>query len=553
MIYNIIIVFIFIPFILFPNISTSQTKKTKKINKTIEEKIKEKLIEKTQEADEINAKNKLISSQKEVNKNTDATNSDTNGEKTYKNLTDLIIDIFSNIDFNDSKISFTLLDDKSKELISVNKDLKLNPASVSKLIISLAAIKYLGLNYKFKTNFYIDNEIDKDGILDGNLIIKGFGDPNLLSEDIYKIIDFLKIIGLKEIKGNIIIDLSFFDKKYSIYKMKKEDDSRAYAAFNNALPLNYNSFKFIIKPYIDEEDENNNKININISYPASMLIKLKNKLVLSKWYSKIKAKTSKSRYHNTKLELKGRINKKINLLVFYRRIQNPDYYFGKIFFKMLKYSKIKVRGKLRIRYNDQIKNKKNVKLLYSYHTKYLLDTLIVMNRYSNNFIAEQLLKIVGAKFSKTKESKGIGSWKNGIKAVKNMLKTDIKINPDTYQYTNASGLNDANFFSSSQIAKILYFVKNNFDYKWYLLSTLPKIGISGTLRRYCLSEDCKGAVIAKTGSLRTTVALAGFINVSNKLHTFSLLINFDSSKEKFRKLLKQAKRLVTNLTSLEHL
>jgi len=553
LIYNIIIVFLLIPFVLFSNITKSQTQINKKINKTIEEKIKKKRIEKTKEADEINTKNKIVTSQKEINKSPDITNSNTDGEKTYKNLTELIIDIFSNIDFNDSKISFTLLDDKSKELISVNKDLKLNPASVSKLIVSLAAIKYLGLNYKFKTNFYIDNEIDKDGILDGNLIVKGFGDPNLLSEDIYKIINFLKIIGLKEIKGNIIIDLSFFDKKYSIYKMKKEDESRAYAAFNNALPLNYNSFKFIIKPYIDEENENNNKIDINISYPASMLIKLKNKLVLSKWYSRIKAKTSKSRYHNTELELTGRINKKINLLLLYRRIQNPDYYFGKIFFKMLRYSKIKVRGKLRIKYKNQIKHNKNVKLLYSYHTKYLLDTLIVMNRYSNNFIAEQLLKIIGAKFSKTEESEGIGSWENGIKAVKEMLKIDIKIAPNTYQYTNASGLNDANLFSSSQIAKILYFVKNNFDYKWYLLSTLPKIGISGTLKRYCLSENCRGAVIAKTGSLRTTVALAGFINISNKLHTFSLLINFDSSKEKFRKLLKQAKNLITNLTSLENL
>ncbi len=586
LIYNVIITFIIIVVVFFTdtvygvaNIVKPETKSTENIKKTVEEKIKEKLAEK-----KCCVEKQIIASQqqqhskskKEVKKSSDSGKGDkglcsntmketgvvsqscpcSNGdkeEKTYKNLTELVIDIFSNIDFNDTKISFTLLDDKSNILISVNKDLALNQASVSKLIVSLAAMKYLGLNYKFKTNFYIDNEIDKDGVLDGNLIIKGFGDPNLLTEDIYKIIDFLKIIGLKEIKGNIIIDLSFFDKKYTIYKMKEEDESRAYAAFNNALPLNYNSFKFVIKPYIDEENEEKNKINVNISYPASLLIRLKNKLVLSKWYSRIKAKTLKAKYHNTKLELKGRVNKKINLLVFYRRIQNPDYYFGKIFFRMLKYSKIKVKGRLKLKYKNQIRHKKDIKLLYSYHTKYLLDTLIVMNRYSNNFIAEQLLKIIGAKFSKTDDSDGIGSWENGIKAVKEMLKTDIKISPDSYRYTNASGLNDANFFSSYQIARILYYVKNNFDYKWYLLSTLPKIGISGTLKRYCLSENCKGAVIAKTGSLRTTVALAGFINVSDKLHTFSLAVNFDSSKQKFRKILKQAKDLITNLTELENL
>ena len=543
LIYNIIVLFVLFPFVIFTKEISPKKDNFKK--KTMELQIKEEL-NKNIEAQQ-NLKKTIKNNKKKIT-------TDPLPVKQYKSLTELIIDIFSNIDFKDSKVSFSLLDPNSNLIASINKDLNLNQASVSKLIVSLAAIKYLGLNYRFKTNFYADAEIDNNGVLDGNLIVKGFGDPNLLSQDIYKIINFLKMIGLKEIKGNIIIDLSFFDRQYSIYNLKEEDDSRSYAAFNNALPLNYNSFKFTVKPYIDEENEENNKVNINISYPASLIIKLKNKLTLSDRYSRIKAETSKAKYyHNTKLELKGRVNKKINLLFFYRKIHNPDYYFAKIFFKMLKYSKIKIKGRLKIKYTDQIKNKRTVSLLYSYQTRYLLDTLIVMNRYSNNFIAEQLLKIVGAEYSKTKEKEGIASWEDGINAVKEMLKNDIKIDPANYKYSNASGLNDANFFSSYQIAKILYYVKNNFNYKWYLLSTLPKIGVSGTLRRYCMTEDCKGAVIAKTGSLRTTVALAGFINVKNKLYTFSLAINFNSSKKKFRKILKKAKELISNLTSLENL
>jgi len=142
------------------------------------------------------------------NTHTEKTDKDKNSEKLeqYESITELLVDIFSELDFKDSQFSFTLLDEKGKSKASVNKDLKLNQASVSKLIVSLAALKYLGLNYRFKTNFYIDGEIDKDGVLDGNLIIKGYGDPNLLTEDIYKIIDFLKLIGLKEIKKNIILD-----------------------------------------------------------------------------------------------------------------------------------------------------------------------------------------------------------------------------------------------------------------------------------------------------------------------------------------------------------
>jgi D-alanyl-D-alanine carboxypeptidase/D-alanyl-D-alanine-endopeptidase (penicillin-binding protein 4) len=175
-----------------------------------------------------------------------------------------------------------------------------------------------------------------------------------------------------------------------------------------------------------------------------------------------------------------------------------------------------------------------------------------MNRYSNNFIAEQLLKIIGAKYNKKLNKQEKGTWESGIKAVKEMLKNDIGIQPNSYKYQNASGLNDSNFLSSYQIAKILYYIKNNFDYKWYILSTLPKIGISGTLKRYCLNEDCSGSVIAKTGSLRTTVALAGFINKNNQLYTFSIAVNFKSSKKKFRKLLKYFKSFMTELTSLNN-
>jgi PBP4 family serine-type D-alanyl-D-alanine carboxypeptidase len=551
--YNFIIFLVFIPILIFSNTTLPSTKKKsdenilKKIEKASKD--EENILKKIEKASKEKEKIQEKLNEKAINES----NQESPPVKQYKSLAELIIDIFSDLDFKDTKISFTLINDKAKSIISINKDLVLNQASVSKIIVSLAAIKYLGLNYRFKTNFYIDNDIDKDGVLDGNLIIKGFGDPNLLTEDIYKIIDFLKLIGLKEIKGNIIVDLSYFDKKYSIYQLKDEDSSRAYSAFNNALPLNYNSIKFSMKPYIDEEDETKNKVNVNVSYPGSLVVKLKNKLTVSKRYSRIKAETFEEKYGYTGLKLTGRINKKINLFVFYRKIQNPDYYFGKIFIRMLKYSRVKVKGRLLLRYTNQVKNKSNVKLLYSHTTKHLFDTIVLMNRYSNNFIAEQLLKIIGAKTSKTEDSLGVGSWENGIIAVKKMLKEDIGIDESKYTYTNASGLNDADFFSSSQIAKILHYIKNNFDYKWYMLSTLPKIGITGTLKRYCLNEDCKGSIIAKTGSLRTTVALAGFINVANKLHSFSLAINFDSSKEKFRKLLLKTKELMSNITSLENL
>ena len=538
--------------------SSLDIKKDKEINKRKNKKndlivniksSREEKIKKREELEKEKSSKKESSNVKKIDLSTEVKDENKKEESIEpKKLTvkDILIDIFSDLDFLDTKISFTLLNELGKPVLSVNPDLSLNQASVSKVIITLATIKYLGLNYRFKTEFYIDGEIDEKGVLDGDLIVKGYGDPNLLISDIYKIVDFFKLSGLKKINGNLIIDLSYFDKVHSIYSLQKEDDSRSYAADNSALPLDYNSFKFSVTGKSTLEE----KPLIKISYPASYFIKLKNRLVTSKRWSHYKFKTKDKRWKMTELEAKGRVKLDSPVRFYYRKVRNVDYYFGKIFYKILRKNGIRVTKRLRVKYDDQLKDRKEATLYYAHHTKYLFDTLILMNRYSNNFIAEQLLKIIGAETSTTESKQG--SWSLGIKAIKKMLREDVKID-DSYKYETASGLNEANFFSSFQIARILYYAKTNFDYKWYLLSTLPKIGVSGTMRRYCLNEDCKGVVLAKTGTLRTTIALAGFLKGKKKIYTFSLAVNFKKSRKKRNKVLRKSKQLITNIIDIEEL
>ncbi len=454
----------------------------------------------------------------------------------FSNSQATIEGFFSDDVFKNSEITFSILDKDGKKLVGINSEKSLNQASVSKLIITLAALKELTLGFRFKTDFYTTVELPLNGILEGDLVIKSYGDPNLEMEDLYKIVEDLKLRGLKEIKGGVIFDFSFFDKEQNIYTLKYEDDSRSYAALNSVAPLNYNAFKFSVSPS-EKEDE---LAFINIVSPISKMIIIKNELKTSLKRSSFKIKTTPLKNGKTELSIIGRVNKDSKPMIFYRKIHNPDMVFKTMFRNILVKSGIKVRKNTKTVYENTIKYE-TLKDFYTFYTRNILDTLILMNRYSNNFIAEQLLKIIG----KTEEKSA--SWEVGIKKIKDILENDVKLKENSYTYINASGLNDANFFSSEQIAKILVYIYQNFDYKWYVLSTLPKMGISGTMRRYCLNNDCKGNIIAKTGSLRSTVSLAGFLKGDKDVYIFSLVISFEASKKKFREILKKTKEIFNDV------
>ncbi|PPD15003.1 MAG: D-alanyl-D-alanine carboxypeptidase, partial [Methylotenera sp.] len=99
--------------------------------------------------------------------------------------------------------------DSSTPLISHNADQSLNPASVMKLVTTNAALDLLTPAYRWKTEVYRDGEV-KDGVLNGNLIIKGYGDPSFKAQEFWRLLMRLQQAGIQEIKGDLIIDKSFF-------------------------------------------------------------------------------------------------------------------------------------------------------------------------------------------------------------------------------------------------------------------------------------------------------------------------------------------------------
>jgi serine-type D-Ala-D-Ala carboxypeptidase/endopeptidase (penicillin-binding protein 4) len=131
--------------------------------------------------------------------------------------------------------------DYNKTLYEYKPETEVIPASITKLITAACSLSKLGQSYNLNTIIYTDDYNMKDGVINGNLYIKGFGDPDFSSGDLKDLSDNLIKSGIKEITGNIVADESFFDNDYyTLSNSYKGDTGPSYWPLVNALAFNKN-------------------------------------------------------------------------------------------------------------------------------------------------------------------------------------------------------------------------------------------------------------------------------------------------------------------------
>lgn len=131
--------------------------------------------------------------------------------------------------------------DKYDLLYEHNPQMKMIPASITKLVTAAVAIDVLGINYDFNTIVYTDDIDIKDGIVNGNLYLKGYGDPDLNSSDIGYLAKLISNKNINEVTGNIVYDESFFDDEhYSLANYYSGDTHHNYWPYISAINLNKN-------------------------------------------------------------------------------------------------------------------------------------------------------------------------------------------------------------------------------------------------------------------------------------------------------------------------
>ncbi len=400
-----------------------------------------------------------------------------------------------------------------KLVYALHPDELLNPASNTKIFTTAAALSLLGPDYRFLTEFYVDDEPTK-GVSAGNLYVRGKGDPTLVSERLWEIANELYHQGLREVRGDLIVDDSYFDNVLEGPGWDQDKSDRAYMAPIGALSINWNS----VGIYITAGENPGEKARVELE-PDSKYFKLDNRVVTATPSRRQrKPQTSghmqRDGYH---LTVSGRIVAGQPTVALWRKVGDPALYAGETLKDLLQKRGVKIKGKVR----RGIVPTAKATLFYTAESEGLDVILKRLNKQSSNFVAEMLVKTLGAQ-----GSGGAGSWPAGIDAIADFLQKELGIRRGSYLMKNGSGLNDVNRFSAAQVVRVLAWVYARMTLAPEFVSSLPIAGKDGTIRFRMGGTAAAGRVRAKTGTLEDVTALSGFVeSLAGRHYAFSILVN----------------------------
>lgn len=430
------------------------------------------------------------------------------GETSRRGIVKKIKALLEEPQFKEMKIGIRIYSLKSNDVVfEHNSQTLLKPASNVKLVTTLAALKYLGSGYQFKTKIYTDGKIRK-GILNGNLYIKGFGDPKLVSEKLWFLTNELKRAGFRHIAKDLVIDDTFFDEVRTVRNGRASD--RAYDALLGAVSVNFNTTAIYVKP----GDFAGAKARVIID-PDNTYVRVINgaRTVATHKEMTIRVSRIRAKYSDT-IRVTGNIPLGTEEKRFYKNISYPRQYAASLFRQFFKDRGITIQG--RNRYEAVPETAREILV---YESRPLSMVVTDLNRMSNNFIAEQILKTMAAELKSVP-----GSTDNGLKILEKFLK-EAGVSGN-YQLVNGSGLSPDNLMTAAQLVEVLKFGYRNFGVFPEYVSSMGIAGVNGTLNKRLVGTAAEGRVRAKTGSLTGVSALSGYLNtLSDEVLAFSILMN----------------------------
>jgi len=414
-----------------------------------------------------------------------------------------------------TQVSYLVVDAKQKDLITNYQEETLRtPASVQKLLTATAAKLYLGKNYHYQTTIEGNRRFIKKGSFSGDLNFYFTGDPTLTRKHIREMLKSLKHIGIKSIKGNVLLNNSHFNGYQWSDGQAWNDLGVCYTAPSNAIVVNRNCVLGNLS--LAKKGDKEATLFIPNYEPVSITsqVAVVTKEQKEKQFCALElTRNSQNTYH-----LLGCMLPRKRPLPLAFAVNSPEVYAQKIVAAELKNLGIKLSGKVLV--DSKVRNKSYQSVLVSHQSEGLDELLNVMMKESDNLIADSLFKTMGGRYFKQQ-----GNFRNGTKAVKAILKAK-GLDLENAYIADGSGLSRHNLMSAELFMSVMQFVYSN-DKQLKLLDTFSISGIDGTLKYHkgVNSKKLKGKVIAKTGSLKGVANLVGVVKSRYGDKLFVLMIN----------------------------
>ena len=412
--------------------------------------------------------------------------------------------------------------DRNQTLYSLNPRTLLIPASTLKIVTLAAAVEQLGWGFTFDTRLIATGPI-KDGVLNGDLIVQGSGDPTIDNEN-NLFTDWakkLKMAGITRITGRLIGDDRAMDAGATWPGTRLgtgwswDDLIFGFAAPTSALTYHENTVHLVITP----GPAAGRTPSAHIDESASGLT-LVNRTVTSPRHSESSLRLLRLPGQAT-LELRGSIPLNTEPIRLPVSVDDPTLFFLRVFHHTLLREGIEVIGGAvdidDIDSDTVLQSKENSQLLLDHHSPPLSELAISMMKRSQNLYAETIFRTLGDKHGRT-----IGA---GQAVVKDLLET-WSIETDQFIILDGSGLSRYNYITPEALVRVLEHVRLNSQSATIFEATLPIAGQDGTLAHRMKGTNATGNARAKTGTMSNVSGLSGFVQTRDGENlVFAILAN----------------------------
>ncbi|MDY7560504.1 D-alanyl-D-alanine carboxypeptidase/D-alanyl-D-alanine-endopeptidase [Pseudomonas sp. 10B1] len=380
-----------------------------------------------------------------------------------------------------------------------NADVSVNPASTMKLVTTYAALELLGPNHQWRTEFFTDGTVS-NGVLHGNLYLKGGGDPKLNMEKLWLLLRDLRANGVLQVTGDLVLDRSYFIRPLlPVFNDDGNDENQPFLVKPDALMVNLKALRFIAH-------NDAGKVMVSVEPPiASIHLDNQVKALASDTCTGDVRYTPTPRVDGSiDVIISGQLGQGCSSQTYLSLLDHPTYTAGAV-----RAIWQELGGSILGRDREEVVPS-NARLLAKAYSPDLAEIIRDINKFSNNTMAQQLFLSLGAKFRNEADGDDAKAAQRVIRqwlAKKGIIASHLVME-------NGSGLSRSERVSAREMAQMLQSAWQS-PYAAEYISSLPLAGVDGTMRKRLKTTQMRGEAHIKTGTLNNVRAIAGFSRDSN--------------------------------------
>ncbi|HEY2558590.1 MAG TPA: D-alanyl-D-alanine carboxypeptidase/D-alanyl-D-alanine-endopeptidase [Caldimonas sp.] len=389
----------------------------------------------------------------------------------------------------DAMVAWVQEVDAARPRLAWQADKAVNPASLMKLVTTFAGLELLGPAYTWSTPVWLQGTI-ADGVLTGNVVIKGNGDPKLVLERLWLLVRRLQQAGIREIRGDIVLDRSAFVPGDINPADFDGEPLRPYNAGADALLLNYRSVLLTFTP-----DPGRGVATIAVDPPlAGVQVDASVPMTsgpCDDWRGALRGELDDP----LRMHFAGVFQIACGEKVWPIAYADPKSYNARALAGLWAEEGGKMSGSVRDGTAPALTPS------FELRSPALAEVIRDINKLSNNVMAQQLFLTLAA------TQRGTGTPEAAREVVRDWLKSRVGSAASVAVISNGSGLSRDSRLSAALLGRLLQAAWSSAVMP-ELMSSLPVAGIDGTLRR---AKGAPGRAHLKTGSLRDVVGVAGYV------------------------------------------